>query len=598
MNTSKWIAATALMGMSLSLSACGGDEPGSTPPSTTPDDMPVDVVDETPDTPVDGPDARPDMTDTEPDMCMPKTACEDACGRVDDGCGGTLECGVCDCVNGTPTVPTCGQCGLGTASCDAQGVRSCDAPPAIPGLDGLDADACASALLYVAVGSGSNSEDGSQAAPYKSIEAALDAAQRKPDVKALLIGGANEYVTSTGVKVREGVSLIGGWDASWAVSADNRPIINSSATFDNGHVFGVSARDIEQPTMLYNLIIQTADAQQPGATNYGLHAVNAGGLVLKHLRITSGAGGNGVKGQDGLNGGPGGPGLAGPVIECSPNGNPTIILPGTNDRCPALECTGGFGGEGSSGLVGGAEPGGDAVRGGARGGSATSGSGQRGDNGGPLGPPGTPGDGGLSRGQVAADFWESQGDGGDGTAGANGGGGGGGAGAALGPPKPPSGRCPGNHGGSGGAGGQGGAGGGGGTSGGASIALFLAETNLIAERVSTFAGFGGAGGEGGRAGTGGQGGTGGTGGSRVRLNGQVLASPSLGGDGGNGANGQPGGHGGGGAGGPSYGAYCHNSAVTAVDGSASFSAGGRATGGASQGVAGEAGAAVDQHNCL
>ncbi len=591
MNKSKWIA---VVFMGLSVAACGGDEPGTNPPGTTPDDMQADVVDETPD----APDTRPDMTDAQPDMCTPRTSCEDACGRLDDGCGGTLECGACDCVNGTPTVPTCGQCGLGTASCDAQGVRSCTEPPSIPGLDGLDAEACTSALLYVAVGSGR--EDGTREAPFKSIEAALAAAAQTSKVKAILIGGANEYASASGIMVREGVSLIGGWDASWAVSADSRPIIKSSATFDNGDVFGVAARDIVRPTLLHNLIIQTTDAQQPGASNYALHAVNAGGLLLKHLRITAGAGGNGIDGEAGLTGMNGNPGDDAPVIACLDNPN-IRYWGGSNQACtPQAQCEGGMSGIGKNAFFGALSglnaPSG--ALGGAGGASLGSPSGRDGAPGVALGPGGAPGAGGLSQGQVNDGLWTNQGHGGDGTRGANGGGGGGGGGALKGLTINATTDCAANGGGSGGAGGQGGAGGKGGTGGGASFGLFLVESNLTLEQVTALAGFGGVGGKGGTAGAGGLGARGGRGGTQVRRDGVVYASPSRGGDGGAGAAGLLGGHGGGGAGGASYGGYCHNSDITVITNTASFLAGGSAFGGTSLGIAGADGVSIDQHRCL
>jgi hypothetical protein len=137
-----------------------------------------------------------------------------------------------------------------------------------------------------------------------------------------------------------------------------------------------------------------------------------------------------------------------------------------------------------------------------------------------------------------------------GTTGTAGGGGGGGAGGLTRLLGSIGRTCEawGSAGGGGGGGGCGGNPGEGGKGGGASIGLFILNSNVTAQSLVVHTGNGGTGGAGASGGTGGLGGAGG-----VSLTWSDQGDATPGGNGGKGGNGGPGGHGGGGAGGSVYG---------------------------------------------
>lgn len=243
---------------------------------------------------------------------------------------------------------------------------------------------------------------------------------------------------------------------------------------------------------------------------------------------------NGVSGSDGVGSVCGDPSPAGPIFMTCPAGGQTF---GGDGGAGGLA----VGGPGSGGapdpLLG--EPNGSGGAGepsaGAFDCAGNNGNGEFGHG----GPAGGPGSGGTSMGMLTSTGYAgaSGGTGGNGTIGQGAGGGGGrkgnntnGCGVGV---KGPTG-------GSGGAGGCGGLAGGGGGAGGASIALVSLSATLTLTNVHLSAGVGGAGGAGGDGQLGGIGGVGGIGGG-------VACQGGSGGKGGDG------GSGGGGRGGPSIG---------------------------------------------
>ena len=134
----------------MSLVACGDDgSPGVSPTSTT-----NNQTSGTPGTTNNGTgttnngttgtnNGTPGTTNNETVVCEPSIAaeaCVDTCGELDDGCGETIDCGVCPCVDGIPNSYVCGACDLGAFSCSAAetGFGACDMP--IPGIDELTCD--------------------------------------------------------------------------------------------------------------------------------------------------------------------------------------------------------------------------------------------------------------------------------------------------------------------------------------------------------------------------------------------------------------------------------------------------------------------------
>ncbi|MFT3708807.1 MAG: MopE-related protein [Archangium sp.] len=175
-----------------------------------------------------------------------------------------------------------------------------------------------------------------------------------------------------------------------------------------------------------------------------------------------------------------------------------------------------------------------------------------------------------------------------GTAGRGGGGGGGGAGG-IGYVIPGYNglQCYtyGSTGAGGGSAGCGGNGGGAGISGGASIGLFIYNSQVTAQATLIRAGNGGNGGAGGNGGGGGMG----AGGGNSDYN-SKQGMATRGGGGGRGGNGGSGGHGGGGSGGPSYGVARNSGGSSWMPTGGSIMIGTPGTAGTSSGSAGMAGA--------
>ena len=400
--------------------------------------------------------------------------------------------------------------------------------------DGTDGDVSRS--VFVA-SYGDDANPGTRVAPKRTINAAILAAKADDGKSWVLVenGLYDEQVI-----LSEGVHVVGGYTFGW------RRDPRSHVTIRGGNP-AIEGKNIRQPTILMNLDVQPAEQVERGESVITMYLEQSPGVVMQRLILTGGTAGDGLAGSPGMVGATGNAGRAGGdgredsgFITCNERGKPPE---GAGAMSP---CAGGAGGAG--GLPGKNRDAGEA---GARGSDGAQGGAgglrnQAGEPGGPGGPgaPGMPGAGGSSAGSFQGLRWVGQagGPGTSGAPGASGGGGGGGGGGSSG--------CMswGGAGGGGGSGGCGGQGGQGGSPGGASVALFLLDSDVRMEECKIILGSGGRGGDGGQGGQGGEGGRGGPGGKREDDSGP-------GGDGGRGGQGGRGGSGGGGAGGPAFGIY-------------------------------------------
>ena len=399
--------------------------------------------------------------------------------------------------------------------------------------DGIDGDASAS--VFVA-DYGDDQNPGTQALPKRTIQAAIETAADEQKPWVLLADGLHEG----GFRLADGVGIAGGYGFGWERDGSFRTTIRGG----NPAIHGV---DISSATLLIGFEVEPAERVDPGETVVTVLLEQSPGVTLRRLRIEGGVGGDGAKGAEGLDGDPGPNGDPGDdgredsgFIGCDEDGKPNVGDGATNS---CAEANGGDGGspgkENDSGQKGADSPGG-AIGGEPGPESQPGGRGQDGDR----GANGAPGPGGTADGNFDGWQWEGE-DGGPGEPGEPGVGGGGGGGGGGG-----SNMCDswGGAGGGGGAGGCGGQEGGGGTHGGASVALFLIESDVSIVECSIIGGAGGAGGSGGDGGIGGRGGLGADGGRREDDSGK-------GGRGGDGGVGGVGGQGGGGAGGPAHAVY-------------------------------------------
>ena len=430
--------------------------------------------------------------------------------------------------------------------------------------------------VFVAAG-GDDAGAGTRAQPMRTVAAAVSRADAiDGDV---YIAGDPPSVGD--LVLASGVSLYGGFDASWMRNAGNPagwPRLSATAAPVRGD--GVSNIVLEgvriQPSGLF------------GINSIGLVLSNASDIRVRYASIQTLPGALGTRGTDGTNGRAGdngGGGHNGTFIPVNGNGNFCVpIQPGVQGINYRLGGAGGIGGctipsqggwDGMAGSIG-LPPGGtlNVAAGGLGGASITFT--QRGSLGGFPGGPGQPGQSGAAgtdgTNGVRAAFsptypFVTQSSGQSGSSGRVGGGGGGGGGAgglylvSIG-----SAHLSGAGGGGGGGGGEFGTAATGGSPGGSSIGMILFNvTGFSISHSQITTGNGGTGGDGGSGGAGGTGGSGGAGGVS-------LSDPSCscgnasdpGGNGGAGGAGGRGGHSGGGAGGNSVG-ILHHASAPAVD---------------------------------
>lgn len=596
-----------------------------TDPEPTPDTGRVDASADVGLDDMDAMDAQTDVSDAEVDMpldvspdadaCVPRTECPvDTCGMVDDGCAGELDCGACDCVDGQPTQPTCGPCGVGSSSCDVDGTLSCTQPQ-IPDIESL---AC-NKILYVDQGALGGLEQGTRSEPYTTLSDALSLAGADPDRRLVLI--TQEGPLEEGfLVVPDGVSIVGGYTRAWTYTQEKTRLIAGGLdpeTSSNEHYKAMAISQTTQPMLLEGLKIEMSAAEGTGRNAIAITVDTASDLLFDRMDVTAG------RGSDGAPGGSGGSGLDGVSGEDADDRvtpNQPAPDPADNIQTVAM-CPDGIGGDGG---LGGTSPtisaqvfgypvasqrGEDSPLGGLGGLSgddqfrevgAPGGAGAQGD----AGESGSLPDPLRNDGSVSLSFRVLPGlglrfggmDGADGLVGATGQGGGGGGGASWFTRRNSSNNLveyPGGSGGGGGHGGCGGQPGEGGTGAGSSVGLLVRNSpNLRIRRSSITAGEGGTGGQGGLGGLGGQGGAGGQGTYRYSSLSESLIN--KGGDGGRGGQGGPGGLGSGGHGGHSIGVVCDR--AVDVDSESVLRAGLAGRGGRGETSSGD-GAILAQYGC-
>jgi hypothetical protein len=432
-----------------------------------------------------------------------------------------------------------GATGGGTTSRAGGGDTACPEDPA----EGTVRDECG--IWVRASWPGDDTNPGTQAAPVRTIAAAIALAQKGPE-KIHACG--ETYVEH--VDLPAGISLFGGFDCEhgWAYAGDDR-----RATLAPG-VPGVTALtllDGNGTSIVADVEALAVDATEPGGSSIAVFVMENSRAILRRGEAIAGNGADGADGEPGdHNGAPAQKGLIG-----KDGSSACAMAPGLGGASTTLQCEdgtvskSGYGGDGgqiaaTGGGGGELEPNpnprgyGDGGKGeqAALGNACTPGSG------GAAGADGSNGLGAKGRGFLSADGHYLGDAGRDGKPGHPGQGGGGGGGSIS------QGLCApygGAGGGAGGTGGCGGKGGQGGQAGGSSIGIAVRAKGMLIDGVKITTGKGGKGGNGGVLQLGGQGGIPGLGGAGM-VNG--VKGGCFGGGGGQGGKG---GNGGGGRGGHS-----------------------------------------------
>lgn len=443
--------------------------------------------------------------------------------------------------------------------------------------------------------SGVDTAVGSRAAPKRTLAAAVTAVVTagKRDVY-IAAGTYSGSLTLAGVS---GLNVAGAYHpTTWQRATTNQVIVQG----------GAKALELD---FANNVLVQSIRFEgglgTPSA--YGAFIKDSANVQLQGLELRAG---NGAPGQDGLAGDPGTPGGAGGAGRSGCGGlvgsNPGSCVvwgsctspaagtggtsacggPGANGGTPVFGASSGAGAGGSMATNGGA--GGVGVGGQiGRGPAPNAHNGQQG----PDGMPGSSGAGGAQGTFATSGYLVNPGL--PGTAGTNARGGGGGGGGCGGFESVSGCESFGSGGGGGGGGGCGALGGRGGLGGGASIGVFLSNSQVTARNVVVAAATGGRGGNGGAGGPGGTAGPGGPspyGGNDPLNGGKGQGSGCVGGVGGAGGTGGSGGHGGGGSGGASYGLVRNMASSWTSSGSSLITTGTAGVGGTSPGNPGQAGA--------
>ena len=443
--------------------------------------------------------------------------------------------------------------------------------------DGIDGD---SSGAYFVAPSGDDSNSGTAASPFRTIQRGVTAAASDASRKQIYVAVGTYAESVSLLSSADGIGVFGGYNAgSWSRTGAADTTVEGQPQ----SIFADGATDVALQ------LLRLQPSRGGSSSAYGIRAVNGSELALSRLTVRPGAGATATTGGGGT------------TPAKSQNGEP-----GTNG---GADCNvAGYGGNSGDGVAGGSGfdfPFPSGVHSGGRGGGGGEETnegepGNAGDAGDPaFGPPtrgsagaggedfpagagpgntpnfferlagdpgGTGGSGvtGTNGGSGSGDFgaagptWVGRNGTSGGTGGLGAGGGGGGGGAGRGTLTQ---WGAGSGGGEGGTGGRGGTGGGGGGAGGGSFGVYLHDsTAVVAAGSSVEAGAGGNGGPGGTGGTGGQGGDGGTGAAGRACG----VSTGDGGPGGNGGQGGAGGAGGGGSGGPSVGVIRLGSSAATV----------------------------------
>ena len=506
------------------------------------------------------------------------------CDGLDNDCDGDLDedidtesdlenCGGCGNVCNLPhSVPVCTEgvcmiflCTGGYQNHDSNDANGCECngeDEDLPDPDFMDAncdnvDGDRDDAVFVSDVLGHDSNDlvspgnGSISNPFRRLEEAVTAAGPlgKP---VFLDQGTYSLAGNATLRVPSGVSLHGGYSFNEQTNVWDRRHYSMNRSIIRGAPIVLRYLDVNQPTILDNVIIVADPAQAEMAPSIGVHATNVGDrLLLRDVEIRSAAGGVGTRGIAGVAAAlQAQQGLAGAASNA-------VGVEGTSGAGGLnAGCVGSFGG-GSGGNGARASNGGGASVAGQSGAGGVAFGGLPGVGGGNTqsGQPGGPGGAGMNGPNSIAGnaegivrelggllVWQPRSGLGtvDGTPGGGGGGGGGGGALNL-------------NSGVGGGGGGGGAGGCAGRAGqapvggGGSFALHIVGGHVALQNVMLFAGPGATGGAGGAGSAGATGATGGFGGGHPD-----CMNCGSGGDGGWGGIGGCGGHAGGGAGGPTF----------------------------------------------
>ena len=509
---------------------------------------------------------------------------ERASCETGDVCVGSAECVLDTCV------PTgCGTCQLGAWACnsDMSGPECDEIDFSILGLPSIECDDTLASSTFIFVDPDVGDDvlaQGSREVPFATLAAAMNKAAMRPP--AVIIVGRTPGITGP-LTLIDGVSVVGGFSGapSWNYNPDLSPVIQVGSAPVGEDSVGVIARDITSPTIFRGFSIDVASAAD-GHSAYGMIVEGSPKLVLSHLSMNVGAGGDGGVGRAGLQGADGDVG----VDATTPGGGAETV----NSACPIAN--GGAGGNGrvciNNSVAQEGTDGFDSPAG-VNGGNYTPnnvgnpGSGANGTE--PDGADGIPQalQFDVANGKWAPTYDVLAASGADGN---HGRGGGGGSGSGCAPIF--SGSSIGGGGGSGASGGCGGEGGGAGQYGGGSFGLFLINsTGLSVSHLSITTSSGGDGGAGVDGAPGGLGGT--RGGFPGPPQGQAAGQ---GGAGGRASDGGAGGHGAGGPGGPSIGVYCHQSDV-ALDSASQVMPGQGGLGGPSSGAEGLSGLSTATYLC-
>lgn len=598
-------AYSVYLASTLLLSACSG-EPESEPSNAgmqAPDDMATAPNNST---------SAPDMA-AEQDMkvCEPATACSaDVCGQIDDGCGGTLDCGACACESGVTTQVTCGPCGLGKRTCgDGEtGPGMCTIPRSHALRTYADRFGCEH-LVHVSNRADPDLADGSIAQPFVTIADAVRGAR----AGSIILVEQGEYTNQAPVQLQTVMAIVGGMNADYVYTPDARTSITFAPLDDtdsNTPAAGIRVSSRMAAGSLFAWLdvtgpSNTAHRETELIHTYGATLLDTQDITFADCTVTAGspfqakdgvAGQNGPEGPQGQDGDVHQAGLARELDGVTRSGG--FAGAGgqhdADDNPLCVDTAGGSGGLGghhrldAMGASEQVEPGaGLPGAGGAEGGQAGVSDSQRGTIGaiGGSGTGGIVGSDGETPGRIDMTtglYDASNGNGQDGTPGTPGTGGGGGGGAYW-PGDVTDTALPGSSGGGGGAGGCGGAAAIGGTVGASSFGLLAVNTSNVRIVDSSFTAADAM--DGGAGATGGRGGAGGRGGQPTEF-GLESTEPNTpqttyvikGGVGGQGGQGGNGGDAGAGAGGSSFGIYCANSNILR-SGTSSITAGEAGQGG-------------------
>lgn len=449
---------------------------------------------------------------------------------------------------------------LGLAVCSASCDRSChanatcryvsmDACPEDPAQGDVHPD-CG---VWVSASTGEDGNEGTQAAPVKTLFRAIEIAMGPGGTRRVYACGGlyAEHVEDAGASIFGGFDCEQGEKGEWLYRGTDR-LVEIQAPPEPAALVLLAHETV---SIFSDVRITAGDGAWPGGSSIAVLALEGSKAHFRRAELIAGNGADGANGEDGShNGQPAMAGLSGQdgADACTAD----VGLGGLSVTAICLADTSSTSGQGGNandvvandGLDGfsmpNLSPAGFGM--GGKGEDAARGTLCTGGQHGAHGEPGPDGGGGVSRGRLTKDGYLGIAgeDGKDGLPGQGGGGGGASLGGAVcaGAGLPTGG----SGGGSGGAGGCGGKGGKGGQAGGSSIGLGSLSDGILLEGVTIVAGSGGKAGNGGGGQQGGQSGLpgkggygyGGAGGPKAACNG---GSGGKGGDGGTGGGGR-GGH--------------------------------------------------------